>query len=803
MKLVALRARSVRGIPRNWPDLPIGERGMVVYGPNGAGKSSIVDALEFGLTQRSTLYPQNRMNVSWEQGAPHVRDGAPEITLALKDDASRLTVIAPGVSPDAISEEGQAWLSAAAKSSFVLRRHMLLRFINEQPRNRYGLLEPFLNLGEFQEIEVGLKDWLNSLETQQITGTTALRMSEEKLRRIFRLDAGVVPTRDNMFGRLNAILLRLQGKPCNDTLDLKARQQWLATEFGGKDRAGRLADLGGLKAQAQRLGRAGDYQAMLTGLIEALKALEQEIAARSDEILTDFLIRGRNVIRSQSLDDCPLCEQPIDRAAVLVRLDQRIQADARITSMRKLVDQRGKALSDSIGALIAATKQFINDWALVARAALPTAYAQTASMLEEFAAALDSPGLLSAQLKDYPARLAGAVHSHDEQIVFLDELIVAEGGGEQRQLLADAESMIQVLLVDVPKHEALAATATKTERDKRLVTRLHGHAVEARKAAVQAALESVGNTANRFYEIIHPAEQIATSRLAVREAVEQSVNLSTIFYGTEEPPLLHLSESHLDTMGLCYFLAFRKHEALGNPVFRVLILDDVMHSVDSAHRVRIAQLLKQEFADHQMIVTTHDEFFFYAALRRSLGSSGYSYQAISGWDIALGPILGDPSTDLDSVLNQELRRTKNHNDLSASGGRFFEWLLKQIAERLQIAVPARFERKHDIGSLWPAVCSKLKRHAGFPAAHASLPEKLDATVWVRNACGAHDNPAASGVTPGEVSDFLNLLAELYHATFCQNCGTTIGRQGDESWRCNCAQLSYQGRQIAATVRSSD
>lgn len=169
----------------------------------------------------------------------------------------------------------------------------------------------------------------------------------------------------------------------------------------------------------------------------------------------------------------------------------------------------------------------------------------------------------------------------------------------------------------------------------------------------------------------------------------------------------------------------------------------------------------------------------------------------------LGPILGDPSTDLDAVLNQELWRTKNHNDLSAAGGRFFEWLLKQIAERLQIAVPARFERKHDIGNLWPGVCAKLKRHAGFTATHASLPEKLDATIWVRNASGAHDNPAASGVTPAEVSDFLNLLAELYYATFCQNCGTTIARQGDESWRCNCAQLSYPRRQIPTVVSPSD
>jgi hypothetical protein len=113
-----------------------------------------------------------------------------------------------------------------------------------------------------------------------------------------------------------------------------------------------------------------------------------------------------------------------------------------------------------------------------------------------------------------------------------------------------------------------------------------------------------------------------------------------------------------------------------------------------------ARLLRDEFDDHQVIITTHD-FYFYDTLRKSLGSGNISYQTITGWDIARNPILGDPSTDLDIVLDKASYTKRRADDLSACGGRFFEWLLKQLDERLQIAILARFERRHDVGTLWP------------------------------------------------------------------------------------------------------
>lgn len=200
------------------------------------------------------------------------------------------------------------------------------------------------------------------------------------------------------------------------------------------------------------------------------------------------------------------------------------------------------------------------------------------------------------------------------------------------------------------------------------------------------------------------------------------MEISTTFHGQKEHPLLHFSESHLDTLGLCYFLAARRLEAEDNNDFRLLVLDDVVHSVDSDHRERIARLLKEKFADHQLVIVTHDSVF-YQRLRANLGSQ-FEYLYFTNWSLEGGPVRMQGSTDIDRVTDPELRNTKPPEELAAAAGRFAEWLLMQLTERLQVAVPARFSRPHDIGNLWPALASKLKKHKFFGPLGLELSKRL-------------------------------------------------------------------------------
>lgn len=787
INLRTLRARSVRGIPRSWPDLPIGTRGIVVYGPNGVGKSSLVDAIEFAITSQSTLFSENRLGVSWEAASAHVKDGQPDIGIGLKAGAA--THWWPSGSTP-LPSDVSSWVKTASSSNFVLRRHMLLRFITEVPRNRYDLLAPFFNLGAYQGIEATLRRWASDLETAQETLTTKIVASAKTLYQVFALASSVSLTPAALVGQLNAFLAKVDLPLADEASDLADLRKTIERQLGGHEQSRRLGALGTIKTQAQRLGRGADFQELMDGLRAAAEALERETADRTADILVDLLGQGKLAIERSELSACPLCEQPIDRAAVLARLEERIKADERIVAARRVVSERQKALYQAVSALAAAMSTFLKDWASTISEPLPPEYESTGKLLTEFADVLNARAIDSHTLRGFADRFKAAVNSHEATVKKVDDLIVKEGGGERRSNLQNLLNVVDALLNDAPKHWGLLKDFRSVERRKRVINRIHEHAIEARKAAVQTTLEAVSTTANRYYEAVHPKENIATSKLTVREVGQGSVNLSTNFAGNEEHPMLHLSESHLDTLGLCYFLALRKHEAEREPSFRLIVLDDVMHSVDAEHRGRVAELLRSELSDHQIVITTHDKHF-YDILRATLGTGGFSYQSIADWDLVRGPILSDPSTDLDVILDEDAYTKRRSEDLSAAGGRFFEWLLKQLNEGLQVAVLARFSRGHDIGSLWPPLCPKLKGHAGFATKYPRLAAELDASKWVRNACGAHDNIVEVSVTHAEVREFAGGLAALYQATHCE-CGF-IKKQDNGDWRCACGALSFSAK----------
>jgi hypothetical protein len=288
--------------------------------------------------------------------------------------------------------------------------------------------------------------------------------------------------------------------------------------------------------------------------------------------------------------------------------------------------------------------------------------------------------------------------------------------------------------------------------------------------------------------------------LTVRPTEDGSVILENEFYGKTASPRLHLSESHLDTLGLCYFLALRKTEAKADPTFKLLILDDVLHSVDADHRVKVAQLLKQEFNDHQLIITTHDDIFF-GRLRTAFGNAGIEYRRFHGWDIVLGPASVEKTSDLDTVCDSALRMNTSVEDLAAASGRFFEWTLRELTERLEVAIQARFSRNHDIGSLWPPLSKKLRANKGFINSYPKLCEDIELHGWVRNLIGAHYNEFSSGVTPAEVRDFAILLENLYRATFCVSCGGFVRKQSEDEIRCANGCIVYH-RNLPANTSAS-
>jgi hypothetical protein len=131
-----------------------------------------------------------------------------------------------------------------------------------------------------------------------------------------------------------------------------------------------------------------------------------------------------------------------------------------------------------------------------------------------------------------------------------------------------------------------------------------------RRRFVQETLDTASEECTRLYARIHPDEPIGAMRIAMDPNQRASL-LQTVEFGDASGllPQVYFSDSHLDSLGLCVFLAItNQFSGRGaDPSERpIVVLDDVFASLDQAHRRRVGQLLAEEarkFA--QVIVATH------------------------------------------------------------------------------------------------------------------------------------------------------------------------------------------------------
>ncbi len=84
-----------------------------------------------------------------------------------------------------------------------------------------------------------------------------------------------------------------------------------------------------------------------------------------------------------------------------------------------------------------------------------------------------------------------------------------------------------------------------------------------------------------------------------------ALNFEVDFYGrgSHPPHALH-SEGHQDSMGVCLFLALS--EKLTEGFIDLIVLDDVVMSVDADDRRDLCNVLAKNFPNKQFLITTHD-----------------------------------------------------------------------------------------------------------------------------------------------------------------------------------------------------
>lgn len=806
LRLNKLEVRHVRGIAGVGPDLELSGKNLILLGDNATGKSSYIDALEYLLTRSCSSLDISRAGVNWQDGGVHILADAKDFSIKGElGDGAFPHALDHTTDLTALSSPVKEWIKAANQRCFVLRRRTLLRLIEAQPKARYDALSPFFALDKFGAFEKEVKAIAEGVETRVKLAAQNVTIQEDLIRRAFNIAQGIRPEEPAIFAVVNQRLATASKGPVS-ALDAAARLQAEVLEqmktFSGVEQAVKLETVLQALSGIPTLKAASEALEALMGIKVSLETLERDLAKGFS---VEVLERGKTWILEGSLDKCPLCEQGLgDKDAILARIAVRIKECSAVIDARAAYTRQLKLFTDSlmeVGKACASAQKTWSEKLGQDPATLSAALAELRRVAMEMARGEAT----SAQLQGHLATLAKS--ALDTQVALLVEdarrQLKALGGIDQYKNLAAANQALSALTISWPALVSARATLVAEEAVQKLADKALAHTVQARKDAVQTILVDIADEANRIYAELHPDEKIGKVTLKIPVRGEGSVNMESQFFEKRGDARLYFSESHLDTLGVALFLALRKKQAAADPAFKLLVLDDVFHSVDSQHRMRAARLIIKEFKDHQFIITTHDPIWF-ELLREAVQASGLEpttlFHRISDWTLEGGPIWGDHEAEF-AFLSSARIDTAQPADIAAKAGRLLEELLKPLCDQLQLSVKFRHNRRYDLGALWPSFKKAALKHPDFSVKHGAVVEEIDLTDWVRNEIGAHSNPSPAPPTAAEAKKFAQAVVSLHRATRDPECGRFIqmvpAPAGD--WVCRCGTLRYPNQAPAAVA----
>ena len=323
------------------------------------------------------------------------------------------------------------------------------------------------------------------------------------------------------------------------------------------------------------------------------------------------------------------------------------------------------------------------------------------------------------------------------------------------------------------------------------------------------AKKRVDQTAQLFNPVAHRQqlailkiilEDIGTNLSAAftRLAVEYPISKIDVVFGASGPLSLDIivrlksglncfpqqifSEAYQDLLALLFFVSVAK-EASRRGQARVLILDDVLQSVDAQIRHSFVDYLLSEFSNWQLIFTTHDRLWL-AQLRDLFDAYGHLCleRRIYRWDFDNGPRL---AADNDDSLTRDLRSALQSGEPRTVGtlaGQLLEFTSDQLTKRMRLSVPRATNDRYELGDLWPVVRDRLSETS------LDAPVRTIASHRHLRNITTHADPLSWGLSLRDATEFADAVLALYAGVKCSNCGGWVKRQGS-NWRCSCGSTT--------------
>ncbi len=731
------------------------EKSMIlIFGENGTGKSTIIDALDFVFNREcGSLKEKSSTNIKSHLPALGSKPANVEVMVETQKGRTwkgRLNGSKPEI-------EGNNNILLVG----VLRRSKILKLIDAIPSERYKVLKSFIKLPNIRYSEKSLRDLISEIKKDLNKNTSNRITQEDTLKNSWEKEG----KNGESFLSWAEEISEKESKELNEKI--KKLEQFIEL----------------IKKPVECWKEAKDlrekYARSKKEFNRAEKVLKDLSGKKQLQEVIDILQKTQSFLQKEkTAEECPACEQPIVSENLRKRISERLH---------------------NMKALVEAKEQYQN-------ANRDYDFAQKKLFEKEKELRQSTEKLIKHSEKKTDIKESKQIKENCKQNNFLNkESIDAE---KAEIFFEDAESLLQEAnktcensrkishQLNLIKTSYLSFKETenkinKLDRKEKFLSKVLQIVENERKSYVEGLLRQISEDIEKLYSKLHPKEGLGNIELSLKPNARSSLEITSNFQSEEAvPPQAYFSESHLDTLGICVFIAVAKH-------FKndIIVLDDIVTSLDQQHLDRFIKMLHNESQNfNQTILTTHyrpwrERYKF----SRQPSSNIQLIELSAFWSLDKG--IKSSQTKL-SIEELEALKKQNPFDRQAAGskaGVFLESLLDSLSLLYELHAPRRPEPKYTLGELMSCFSKKFisKMKIVYNDQEKPLSEiinKLFETAEpIRNQVGSHFNISGMNISDKEIMPFLDRAIELGKALICSQCGELPQKNRNDCWTCGCAK----------------
>lgn len=698
-KINSISITGIRGI-REGLNLSLNKKSMLIYGDNGTGKSSITDALEWyyfsKIEHLKGEETRGKENNTIRNVFLNPSDEAKiEIQYSNKsfDNEKSINNLLKTFNSNSYKEFA-TYFSQSQSENLILRYRDLVRFIIATKTEKLQELQNIIGFSDVQQMRSLLKLVGGRIARVIKAGGYSNKRSAQQAILLESLGQNITSSNQFFETTLKVIApLNLQ-KEIKSFKDVKTALKSIETKEDIKvveqiSFHNKLADtLTDIDIK--------NIHSLYKNYYDSYIALRKDAEKVNKLQLLALLTEGLNVIQKDIIKDdfCPLCQQEKDKLKLAQELNQRVDDLKEIKAEQDKLNEECEELTKL----------------------LRTNYTVISGLLKE----KQFNEIENETTKNKIQQIQNSLISIGEDLkkdVFstepLKEFSLIKIDGKEIKDLIDNSKLKSKTLTDSIKgniklqiHTKLSRALDaymahkKLEREEEILTKqqitfevLYTDFIKRQEEALEGFLTMFSDEINSYYVEMNPKEKVENIKLVPIKDKNYELSGITIeytFYNERQtPPVALLSESHINCLGLAFFLASVKAFNKENDFF---VLDDVISSFDSTHRTRFIRLLVDKFSDYQIILLTHEKDFFDIASSEAKRKN-WLITSLS-WTAEKGTSFEIPMNDLLAKIESKIS-SKNIDGLGNDIRKYGERQAKQIAYGIEAKVAFRFDGQNE------------------------------------------------------------------------------------------------------------